>query len=90
MRWVFLAKDITYISLGPHSDILMTGGGGGEGEQQKFIFYTSKNPSFGICLLRKIHRFFSLPPKIPSFFSIIIQKISTLAVNCTYVIVDQS
>ena len=32
MRWVFLAKDIIYISLGPHSDILMTGGGGGGGK----------------------------------------------------------
>ena len=89
MRWVFLAKDITCISLGPHSDILMTGGGGGRGATEVHTLYL-KNPSFGICLLRKIHRFFSLPPKIPSFFSIIIQKNPTLAVNCTYVIVDQS
>ena len=44
MRWVFLAKDITCISLGPHSDILMTGGGGGgRGATEVHILYLKKS-----------------------------------------------
>ena len=50
---------------GPHSHILMTGGGGPTG----FIFYTPKNHNFKMCLPKKITTFFSIPQKIPwSFF----------------------
>ena len=35
---------------GPHSHILMAGGGG---VRQRFIFYTQKNPNFRICLPKK-------------------------------------
>ena len=51
---------------GPHSHILMTGGG----VRQRFIFYTPKNPNFRICLPKKISTFFSIPKKIPQCFCI--------------------
>ena len=51
---------------GPHSHILMTGGG----VRQRFIFYTQKNPNFRICLPKKIPTFFSIPKKIPQCFCI--------------------
>ena len=50
-------------SQGPHSQILMTGGGGGV--QQRFIFYTQKDHNFRIGLPKKITTFFSIPKKIP-------------------------
>ena len=51
---------------GPHSQILMTGGGG---VRQRFIFYTQKNHNFRMCLPKKVTTFFSIPPKVPlSFF----------------------
>ena len=50
---------------GPHSQILMTGGG----VRQRFIFYTQNNHNFRICLPKKISTFFSITQKIPwSFF----------------------
>ena len=61
--------DVEEIPQGPHSHILMTGGGGG-GVRQRFIFYTPKNPNFRICLPKKIPTFFSIPKKIPQCFCI--------------------
>ena len=43
---------------GPHSHILMTGGGGGV--RQRFIFYTPKYPNFRICLFKKIPQCFCI------------------------------
>ena len=40
------------------------------GVQQRFIFYTPKNPNFRICLPQKIPTFFSIPKKIPQCFCI--------------------
>ena len=40
------------------------------GVQQRFIFYTPKNPNFRICLPKKIPTFFSIPQKIPQCFCI--------------------
>ena len=52
---------------GPHSQILMTWGGGGV--QQRFIFYIQKNHNLRVCLPQKITTFFSIPPKfLLSFF----------------------
>ena len=51
---------------GPHSQILMMGGGG---VRQRFIFYTQKNHNFRICLPQKITTFLAYPRKShsPSF-----------------------
>ena len=54
----------------PHSHILMTGGRGGGGVRQRFIFYAPKNPNFRICLPQKIPTFFSIAKKIPQCFCI--------------------
>ena len=40
------------------------------GAQQRFIFYTPKNPNFRICLPKKIPTFFSITKKIPQCFCI--------------------
>ena len=40
------------------------------GVQQRFIFYTQKNPNFRICLPKKIPTIFSIPKKIPQCFCI--------------------
>ena len=69
---------------GPHSQILMTGRGGG-GVRQRFIFYNQKNHNFRICQPKKITAFlacgnnslspFFATPKNPSgFFFFATQK----------------
>ena len=71
------------LSQGHHSQIFMTGGGGGV--RQRFIFYTQKNHNFRICLPKKITTFlgttqknllvpFPQSKKIPLFFFFATQK----------------
>ena len=43
---------------------------GGGGVRQRFIFYTTKNPNFRICLPKKIPTFVNIPKKIPQCFCI--------------------
>ena len=53
---------------GPHSQILMERGGGGEVVRQRFIFYTQKDHNFRICLPKKITTFFRIPQNTLSPF----------------------
>ena len=62
-----MAHVTTAITQGPHSQILMTGGGGGSDRGSYFI--PKKNHNFKICLPKKITTFFRNPKKSLCYFS---------------------